>query len=226
MMLLNIFKPPANNIFRAPIMSSVDYLDELGAEDGSRFYILLESRPKWIKLLLLLRKRYRLSTREAMVALGLKHESLKRAIRYLAGLPDEKSLRPFVSTTRAKPLIHVEMISYNERYLILTEYGKEFADKIVRFLKKVALKYGSVRLDELGISVVEAESLIRRKLRDYGLRDVGSVGGNVIDWQKLQRLLALTNPLLLRVMDPNLLGFIPVEIETQSRKYLFYFVPP
>jgi len=204
---------------------SVDYLEELGTEDGSKFYIMLENRPKWIKLLLLLRRRVRLSTREALKALNMKHDSLKRAIRYLAGLPDEKSSKMFVSTTRVKPLIHVEMISYNERYLILTEYGKEFVDKIVRFLKKVALRYGSLRLEELGISVIEAESLIRRKLAEYGVKDVKSIEDRIIDWQKLQRSLMLSNPMLLRIMEPTLLGFVPIEIETPSKKYLLYFVP-
>jgi len=204
---------------------SVDYLEELGAEDGSRFYILLENRPKWIKLLLLLRRRVRLSVREALKALNMKHDSLKRAIRYLAGLPDEKSTKVFISSTRTKPLIHVEMISYNERYLVLTEYGKEFVDKVVRFLKKVALKYGSVKLEDLGISVVEAESLIRKKLAEQGLRDVRNIEGRIIDWQKLQKALMLSNPLLLRVMEPPLLGFVQIEIETPSRKYSLYFVP-
>jgi len=204
----------------------VDFLDELGAEDGSRFYILLESRPRWIKLLLLLRRRVRLSTREALKELGMKYDSLRRAVRYLAGIPDERSKRIFISTTRAKPLIYVEMISYNEKYLILTEYGKEFADKVLRLLTKAALKYGSVRLEDLGISTVEAESLIRRKLLEYGLKDVKNVEDRIISWQKLQKTLTLTNPLLLRVMEPGLLGFIPIDIETPTKKYSLYFVPP
>jgi len=204
---------------------SVDYLEELGAEDGSRFCILLERRPKWIKLLLLLRRRYRLSIREAVKLLSMKHESLKRAIRYLAGLPDEKQYRPFISTTRVKPLIHVEMISYNEKYLVLTEYGKEFADKVAELLKKLALRYGSVRLEDLGISPVEAESVIRRKLLSYGIRNVESAGDRLVDWQKLYKTLVLLNPLILRVLEPDLLGFIPVEIETPGRKLTLYYVP-
>ena len=205
----------------------IDYLEELGAEDGSRFMLLAERKPKWILLLLLLRKHVRLSMRAARKMLSMNYNQLRKAVRYLSGMPDEKATRPFISTTRAKPLINVEMISYNEKYLVLTEYGKEFADKVILFLKRVALMYGRVSPEDLGISRAEFEVVVARRLAEQGIKDVKTYIDRVVDWGKLARNLALTQPILLRVMDPGALGFIPIEIETASRtRYTLYLVPP
>lgn len=208
-------------------MSKIDYLEELGAEDGSKFLIIAELRPKWMLLLLLLRKHVRLSVKTTMKMLGMSYSQLKRAIRYLSGVPDEKATRPFISTTRVKPLIYVEMISYNEKYLMLTEYGKEFVDKVLRFLKKISIMYGRAEPEELGISKVEFEATVRKKLVEIGVKDVEPYVSRVIDLRKLTRNLALVQPILLRILDPIVLGYIPVEIETASKtRVILYAVPP
>lgn len=202
-----------------------DFISEFGAEDGSRFLLLLERRPKWLLLLLYLRKKVRLSIKEAMELLGLSHTSLKKAIRYLSGRPDMDAKRSFIASTIYRPLISIEMLSYNEKFIILTEYGREFADKIIWFLKKIALNYGRIDVEnELGIPLIEVRKYIRRKLGGLGVTDYDAYDERIIDWQRLVRRLSVKHPLLLRIMNTEVIDAIPVELWTPSKKYILYVV--
>ena len=201
----------------------MDIIRELGAEDGSRFVLLLEHRPKWLRLVLLLRWRVRLSIREAMRILKMRHASLKNAIRYLAGSP-EPGPRSFIASTLRHPLVAVEMLSYNEKFIVLTEYGREFADKVIRLLRRIALNYGAVDVEEeLGVSRIELAEYIASKLDMANSEEYVS---RLVNWHKLVERLSREQPRLVDVMDPELIGAIPVEVETTSGRYILYLVPP
>jgi hypothetical protein len=203
----------------------IDFLSELGAEDGSRFMLLLERRPKWLLLLLHLRKRVRMSIREAMSTLKLRHESLRKALRYLTGIPDENAKKPFIASTRRHPLVSVEMLSYNEKFIVLTEYGWEFTNKVVRVLKKIALRYGRVDVEsELGIPRIVMYQVLRRTFLDYGIEMKEEYEERIVDWQKLIRNLSVIYPLLVRIMEPEILEAIPVKVETTSGSYILYVI--
>lgn len=203
----------------------IDFIAELGTENASRFILLLEKKPKWLLLVLYLRKKIRLSIREATRLLGIPYSSLKNAIRYLTGRPDREARRQFIATTLFRPLVAVEMLSYREKFLVLTEHGGEFADQVIRLLKRIALKYGRVNIeDELGIPKIEMMKYVAKVLRRHGITDYRGYEERIIDWNKLTRNLLSIYPLLLRVMNTEVIDAVPFEIEISGRKHILYVI--
>jgi len=202
-------------------VAAIDFVGELGAEHGALFALLLERRPRWLLLLLYLRRRPGLTLREAQRLLGMRHGSLRRALRYLAGQPEPGSGRELLASTVGRPLVAVEMLGYGEKLLVLTERGREFADRVLELLRRVALELGRVDVEaELGVSRQEVE-----RYAASALRQPSGAADRVVDWQRLSEALPRLHPNLPAVLTPETLGAVPIEVETPSGRRTLYIIP-
>lgn len=200
-----------------------DPVAEMGVVDGSRFKLLLERRPKWLLLLLYLRKRVMLGVREAQRLLGVKYGCLRSAIRYLAGVPEPGQTPP--PSTIHRPLVSVETLSPREKYIVLTEYGREFAEKATRLLKKIVLACGGVDVErELGVARVEVEERLRETLARHNLKPHRSLEDRIVDWERVVHSLTLTHPTLLKVLNTEVVDAVPFTVETPRGTRTLYVI--
>lgn len=200
-----------------------DYLKMFGVKDGSRFVLLLEKRPKWLLLLLHLRKSVRLSFKEARNILKMDHSSLLRAIQYLGGISIKSRKREvgYITSMTSDPLIAVEALSYKEKYIVLTEYGRSFTDKIVDYLKDVVLTYGKVDVEkDLRLSWIEVVKVLQRSLPPNVKPD--DFLEKLVSIDKVVSKLANDSPRLLYILKPELIGLEPVEIITPMKKFRLF----
>jgi len=202
---------------------AVDYIKVFGAKDGSRFAILLEREPKLLLLILYLRKRIRLSFGEVRKLLNVDYSWLAKAIRYLAGLDPKDTRRPgYVVSPVGEPFIAVEVLSRKEKYLVLTEYGRSFAEKVVDYLKHVAVSYGYVDVEKkLGVAKIFLLTELKKKLPEV---DVEKYEKRVISLEELISRLSVANPRLIPLMKPEIIDAVPIEIVTPRRTHVLYVV--
>lgn len=204
------------------------YVKYLGVEDGTIFSILLEERPKWLVLVMLLRKKIKMKLREAKELTGMRHEQLRRAIGYLSGVNIKAGEKILSTSTRARPLIFVEELSARIKILGLTKYGAEFAEKVHRMLIDMASKLGAVNVEkDLGISSVMLRSLVEEKLEELGIRDVDPDSVIIIDLDRFLSRMAMYDPYLYRVIEyTEILDAVPIEIPTPAKKHVLYMLIP
>lgn len=199
-----------------------DYIELFGAKDGSKFAILIERRPKWLLLVLYLRKRYKMSFREAMTILKMNYHRFIRALRYLAGVSFNKKQVGYVTSLTSEPLVAIEALSYNEKYVVLTESGRRFAEKVISYLKSVALEYGKVDVeDELGIPKIAVMTELRKSLPTIKAEKYED---RIVSFDKLVANLSMVNPRLLAVIKPEVIDAYPIEIRTPSKKHVLYVI--
>ena len=202
---------------------AVDYVALFGAKDGSRFAILLERRPKWLLLILYLRKYTRLSFKEARRLLNVDYSGLAKAVRYLACINPRDARRPGHAVSPVgDPFIAVEVLSQREKYLVLTEYGRSFAEKVIDYLKYVAVTHGYVDVEErLGVAKLFLFTELKRRLPEV---DVEKYERRVISLEELVSKLSVVNPRLIPLIKPEVIDAVPVEIVTPRRTYVLYVV--
>lgn len=194
-----------------------------GPEEHALFIILLEKRPKWILLLVYLYNKTVMNMSTAARSVGLKYESLKRAIRYLSGVSAGRSGIP-VSTTSIRPFIRLEEISKRDKFLMLTERGESFAESVIVFVNEVVRMYGRSDITKHGISPSVVKAAIASKLKSRGLSiedyDVDTI---VLEDEFIRRITAST-PTLLSIVNPEtywLYGIQRVIVDTPKGEKVF-----
>lgn len=192
-----------------------DYTSVFGQKEGLVVRTLIEERPKWVVLLLQLRKSGTMSVSEVKNAVKLSYRSLKTAVYYLGGVNLGKGASattvPHITPLGVSPIVSVIRIPGNKKYVTLTDYGEKFTARIVNYLKDVALRLGAVDVEsEYGIPRVTLMSELSSKFPNV---DQGMLMSRFVSFESLAVALARTRPSLLAVMRPDLIDAIPVELE-------------
>lgn len=194
-----------------------------GPEDHALFVVLLEKRPKWILLLVHLYNKTVLNMSSAARDVGLKYESLKRAVRYLAGVSAGRSGIP-VSSTSIRPFIRVEEISKRDKFLMLTERGESFAESVINFVNEVVREYGRTDITRQGMSPTTVRAAIASKLKSRGFNIEDYDVNTIILEDELLKRISVSAPLLLSIIKPeayDLYGIQRITIDTPKGEKAF-----
>lgn len=202
---------------------TIDYIKALGTKDGARFALLLEQRPKWLLLILYLRKYGKLSFGEVRKLLNLDYRAFTLAISYLAGLrPEDLKRTGYLTSPVGDPFIAVEVLTQREKYLVLTEYGRSFAEKVVDYLKYIAVKYGYVDVEKkFGVARIALLTELKKRFPEL---DVEKYEKRVISFEELISKLSTVDPQLITIMKAEVIDAIPVELVTPRKTYTLYLV--
>lgn len=192
-----------------------DYVSVFGHREGLVVKTLVEERPKWILLLLQLRKSGSMTVSEAKRAVKLGYRSLRTAVYYLGGVSLGRGASQAVASHATPlgipPVLQVIRVPGNKKYLSLTDYGEQFASRLVGYLKDVAVRLGGVDVEsEYGIPRVTLLSELSSRFPDV---DHNRLLSRFVSFDTLVASLARVNPQLLAVMRPELIDAVPVELE-------------
>lgn len=196
--------------------------------------VIVENRPKWISMLLYLRKNGVMTMRDLRSAVRMSYASLKRALYYLGGIEVGKergfAYQPPLTPLGIEPLVTLISLSPRKKYIALTEHGEEFTNNLVRYLKTLVRKYGSVDIEsKYGIPRVYVVNELSKKVKSASERDVE----NIVSLDELYLNITRENPRLLQllrpdILRPELLDMVPLELTVVTgkgiKKLLLYLV--
>lgn len=185
--------------------------------------VVMENRPKWISMLLHLRKSGVMTMRDLRSLNRMSYASLKRALYYLGGIEIGKekgfAYQPPVTPLGIEPLVTVITLSPRKKYIALTERGEEFANKLANYLKTLVRKHGSVDIEsKYGIPRVYVVNELSKKMKSVSERVIEH---NIVSLDELYVNIARENPRLLQLLRPdvvNLLDLIPIELTVVTGK--------
>ncbi|MEM4583994.1 MAG: hypothetical protein QXV28_07000 [Ignisphaera sp.] len=191
--------------------------------------MLIEDRPKWLLLVLYLRKLGAMTLSEAMSKVNIHYNSLKNAIKYLGGVDIKSDTSPIISATPLgiEPLIYVIRMPVRRKIIALTEYGIQFANRVVNYLKDVAIRMGGVDVESrYGIPKVVLLSELKRMFPDA---DQTKLMTRFVSFEELAIKLVKVKPELVMLMRPDLIDGVPIELEIAvdvktTRKVLLHLI--
>lgn len=208
-----------------------DYTSIFGMREGLVVKTLIEDRPKWVLLILCLRKYGTMTVSEARIRINLGYRSIKTALKYLSGveLGRREVLHPATPITPLgiEPIVYLIRMPGNKKLITLTEYGVQFANRIVNYLKDVAMRLGGVDIEsKYGIPKVTLISELSSRFPNI---DQSKLLSRFVSFDELAINLAKARPSLLSVMRPDLIDAVPVELEIAvdrrtSKKLLLYLI--
>lgn len=192
-----------------------DYSKVFGHREGMIVRTLLEERPKWVVLLLQLRKSGSMTLSEARVSANISYKSLKTALRYLGGSStgrgDCSSVLPAVTPLGVEPVLQVIRVPGNKKYITLTDYGERLVSRILEYLREVAIRLGRVDVEsEYGIPRVV---LLNELAIKFPGADETKLVERLVSFDSVVVQLARLKPSLLAVMRPELVDAVPVVLE-------------
>lgn len=198
----------------------------MGTENAAKFIILAERRVKWLLLLLYLNRNLRLSIRQAMRLTGMSYDSLRHALRYLGGIPDPRTRRlgrrSLITSNTVEPLVSLEELSPNEKYIVLTQHGRRFVESIRNFIVYVALRYGTV---DVRRDYAVTEASVIKQITEQGFEDPYKVLHRLVSWERVRYFFVKRFPSALPILKPELYGFIEVRLRVGNTKIELYYVP-
>lgn len=192
--------------------------------------VLLENKPKWIALLLYLKKKGVMSLREVRQEVKMSYTSLKRAIMYLGGIELGRGKTPMfqspITPLGIEPLISVIMVSHYKKYITLTDRGEQFAENLAVFLKSLITRYGYVDVErKYGVSMVYVYEELAKKLRNVP----ENIESRLVSYDELLYNLSTRDPRLIDVLrpeivKPELLDMVPIEISIAGRRKIILYL--
>jgi len=206
-----------------------DYTSVFGIKEGIVVRMLVEDRPKWLLLILYLRKVGAMSLSEATSKVNIHYNSIRSAVRYLGGVDIRSHTPPAVSVTPlgTEPIVYVIRMPVRKKIIALTEYGTQFANRVVNYLKDVAVRVGGVDVESrYGIPKVVLVSELKRRFPDA---DQARLMTRFVSFDELTIKLVKVKPELVALMRPELIDAVPVELEIAvdvrtTRKVLLHLV--
>ncbi|MEM1560158.1 MAG: hypothetical protein QXK24_00900 [Ignisphaera sp.] len=210
-------------------MNIPDYTTIFGIKEGIVVRMLIENRPKWLLLILYLRKFGAMTLSEIMSRLNIHYGSIKNAIKYLAGvdLKTSTQITSHITPLGVEPLLYVIRIPTKKKIVTLTDYGLQFSNKIVDYLKDIAIKLGSIDVEaKYGIPKIILLNELKQRFPNI---DKINLLTRLVSFDELIVKLAKTKPELVSLMRPELIDAIPIELEVAvdsrtSRKIYLYLV--
>lgn len=206
-----------------------DYTSVFGVKEGIVVRMLVEDRPKWLLLVLYLRKLGAMTLTEVSSRINIHYNSIRSAVRYLGGVDIKLHTPPTISVTPlgTEPIVYVIRMPVRKKIIALTEYGAQFANRVVNYLKDVAVRMGGVDVESrYGIPKVVLVSELKRRFPDA---DQVRLMTRFVSFDELAVKLVKVRPELVVLMRPELIDAVPVELEIAvdvrtTRKVLLHLV--
>lgn len=196
------------------------YMSVLGAREGMIVRTLVEERPKWVLLLLYLRKLGILGVSEAKRIVRISYDSLRSALKYLGGVELGRNFSPIapaVTPIGLEPAVKVIRTPGNRKMITLTEYGLGLASKVVDLLKRIALGYGAVDVErKYGIPRVIVMSEISSRFPGGNPEILAS---KVVSLDELVINLSKSYPHALPLVRMDLIDAVPIELDIAVDRY-------
>ncbi|MEM1694359.1 MAG: hypothetical protein QXL19_08875 [Ignisphaera sp.] len=208
-------------------MDIPNYTSIFGIKEGIVIRMLVENRPKWLLLILYLRKFGAMTLSEIMSRLNIHYGSIKNAIKYLAGVDLKTPTLTHITPLGIEPILYVIRIPTKKKIVTLTDYGLQFSNKIVDYLKDIAIKLGSIDVEaKYGIPKIILLNELKQRFPNV---DKINLLTRLVSFDELIVKLAKTKPELVSLMRPELIDAIPIELEIAvdsrtSRKIYLYLV--
>ncbi|MEM1693966.1 MAG: hypothetical protein QXE75_05020 [Sulfolobales archaeon] len=194
-------------------MNLPEYTSIFGVKEGVIVKMFVESRPKWLLLILYLRKLGAMTLSDISSRINIRYNGIRNAVKYLGGVDLRSPSPPPIPTTPLgiDPIVYVIRMPPRKKIIVLTEYGEQFANRVVNYLKEVALRLGRVDVEtRYGIPKVMLMTELKRRYPDA---DQVKLLTRFVSFDELIAKLIKVKPELVQVMRPELIDAVPIELE-------------